>query len=86
VQGTEWRIQTEFYPFGGPAWTAGDIRRSTRFELQQGLIVQLDGAARPPGTGGTTFNNLTLICTCLDPETNPIPSGNPYDFTIPDHG
>ena len=82
ASGARWQLETQFFPFGGPAWEPGDIRRSTRFEMPTGLIVQLDGAARPPGTG-TTFTNLTLICSCLDPETNPIPGPNPYDFTIP---
>lgn len=83
ASGAQWRLQTQFFPFGGPDWEPGDMRRSTRFEAPTGLIVQIDGAAREPGTG-TTFTNLTLICTCLDPETNPIPAPNPYDFTI--HG
>lgn len=86
VLGAEWRLTTEFFPFGGPSWQAGDVRRSTRFEPFAGLLVQLDGAARPPGSGSTTFPNLTLHCSCLDPETNPIPTPNPYDFTIPEQG
>lgn len=85
ASGARWQLQTQFFPFGGPDWEPGDMRRTTRFEVQNGLIVQIDGAARPPGTG-TTFANLTLMCTCLDPETNPIPAPNPYDFTIPGEG
>jgi hypothetical protein len=85
VRGAEWQLTTQFFPFGGPNWEEGDVRRSTRFEPVSGLLVQLDGASRPPGIGGTTFNNLILICSCLDPETNPIPAPNPYDFTIPEH-
>jgi hypothetical protein len=86
VDGAEWRLTTQFFPFGGPSWLAGDVRRSTRYEPFAGLIVQLDGASRPPGSGSTSFTNLTLHCSCLDPETNPISAPNPYDFTIPERG
>ncbi len=86
VQGSQWQLETQYYPFaGGAGWQPGDVRRATRFEPKHGMIVQLDGAARPPGSSGTAFNNLTLVCTCMDPQTNPIPADNPYDFTIPEH-
>lgn len=81
VHGSQWRLQTQFYPFGGPEWQQGDTRLSTSFEPITGLIRRIDGAARPRGKG-MQFDNVTLICTCLDPETNPIPASNPYDFTI----
>jgi hypothetical protein len=29
---------------------------------------------------------IRLICTSLDPETNPIAQPNPYDFTFPQRG
>jgi hypothetical protein len=82
VRGAKWSLQTQFFPFGGPDWQAGDARRSTSFEPKNGLICRMEGATRPPGTGAQ-FNNLTLICSCLDLETNPIPTDNPYDFTLP---
>ena len=85
VRGAEWRLTTQFFPFGGPSWEAGDVRRSTRFEPVGGLLVQLDGASRPPGSG-TTFTNLTLICSCLDPERTPslprIPMTSPFPNTV----
>ena len=87
VQGQAWQLGTQFFPFE-PAvdWQPGAVRRTTRFEPKQGLIVQLDGASHPPSSSSTSFNNLTLICTCMDPETNPIPADNPYDFTLPEPG
>lgn len=84
VQGEEWRIQIEWLtPDSG--WLPSDIRRTTKFVAGEGLIVQLDADARPPGLPNPHYNDLTLICTSLDPETNPIPTGNHYDFTIPEH-
>ncbi|MDT0168436.1 hypothetical protein [Pseudarthrobacter sp. BRE9] len=85
VAGAQWRLRTEFFPFDGPAWLEGDTRAISRFEPGAGLLVQIDGASRPPGRGGP-LTNLRLLCSCLDPETNPIPAPNPFDFTILDYG
>ena len=83
VQGEQWQLQTQFFPFGVPEWKNGAMRAVSRFDLDQGLLVQVDAAARPPGGAGGTFNNASLLCRSLDPETNPLPSGTPPDFTIP---
>lgn len=86
VQGEQWQLQLAWFPFGpGGSWQPSDVRRTTKFVPGAGLIVQLDAAARPPGSASPNFNNCGLTCTSLDPETNPIPTSNPYDFTIPEH-
>lgn len=82
VQGERWTLQTQFFPFGGPAWQDGAMRAVSRFDLDEGLLVQVDAASRPPG-GGHTFTNASLLCRSLDPETNPLPGGIPPDFSIP---
>lgn len=85
VQGKEWAIQIEWLPFGPDAsWQPSDVRRTMKFVAGEGLIVQLDADARLPGLPNPDYNNLTLTCISMDPETNPIPTDNPYDFTIPE--
>lgn len=89
IDGQEWMLEIQHFPFGegqDSNWTMSAVRRSTRFDEGDGLTVQLDGAARPAESPGDTFNNLTLVCTSLDPETHPNPGPNPYDFTVPEHG
>ena len=83
VQGERWTLQTQFFPFGGPAWQDGAMRAASRFDLDEGLLVQVDAASRPAGSAGVTFTNASLLCKSLDPETNPLPGGIPPDFTIP---
>ena len=84
VQGEQWQLQTQFFPFGGPAWKNGAMRAVSRFDRDQGLLVQVDAAARPPGGAAATFNNASLLCRSLDPETNPLAGGIPPNFTIPE--
>lgn len=85
VQGAKWQIEMQYFPFDpGASWRPSDVRESMKFVLGDGLIVQLDGAARPPRLINPQFRNLALTCISMDPEINPIPAQNPYDFTIPE--
>jgi hypothetical protein len=92
VQGSEWQIEMQYFPFDPSAsWRPSQVHESMRFLLGDGLVIQLDGAARPPEVINPQFQNLSLTCTSMDSELNPIPTTNPYDFTIPhsysdDHG
>ena len=89
VQGIEWQLEIQFVEFPSASevsWQPSDVRRSTRFEPEHGLIVQLDEADRPPGSFNPEFKNLSLVCTSMDPAVNPNPTSNPYDFTLPEHG
>lgn len=79
VQGKEWAIEPEWLNLGAD-YVPSDVRRATKFVVNQGIIVTLD--AYIPDFPHPIGGNLTLICTSLDPETNPIPTSNPYDFTI----
>jgi hypothetical protein len=85
VRGTEWTLQVEWFPFGeGATYQPSDVRRTTKFVPGEGLVVQLDAGARLPGRLGKDFDNLTLLCTSIDPELSPVLQANPYDFTIPE--
>lgn len=85
VQGKEWSIQIEWFPFAPDAtYQSSDVRRTTKFVVGKGLVVTLDADANAPGPLNPAYNNLTLICTSIDPEINPIPTTNPYNFTIPE--
>jgi len=89
IDGEAWELELQHLQFGedqDPTWKTSTVRRSTRYDEVSGLIVQLDGATRTAGSAGDAFNNLTLVCTSLDPETHPNPGPSPYDFTIPEHG
>ncbi|MGB7069967.1 MAG: hypothetical protein WBD22_10785 [Pyrinomonadaceae bacterium] len=83
IQGGKWQIEVQYFPFDpGSTWQPSDVRESMKFVPGEGLILQLDGAARPPVLINPKFHNLALTCTSMDPEINPIPTANPYDFTF----
>lgn len=81
VQGEEWTIDMEFLEesVNGGQWTIMPFKRQNRFDLGDGLVVDLDSFTAPDIKIPPP---LQLICTSMDPEVNPIPTDNPYDFTI----
>ena len=85
VDGPRWQIEMQYFPFDEDAtWQPSDVRETRTFLPGDGLIVQLDGAARPPALVNPQYKNLAVTCTSLDPDVNPIPTANPYDFTVPE--
>ncbi len=80
VFGAEWTITLQKrHPSQLAPWILWDAIRTTQFVAPEGLTVIL----RPQpdlAFGGTHMN---LRCISLDPEINPIPTPNPFDFTIP---
>jgi len=85
VLGAKWQIQMEGVPFAiasaGVPFEPSIVRESIKFVLGEGLIVQLDGAFQFEAPDPPTVV-LTLICTSMDPEINPIPTANPFSFTL----
>lgn len=75
VSGAEWTIDLQLV--GGPAlpeWQSFDVVRVTQFVAPEGLTVRLT----------TQYHNMTVLCISMDPDINPIPTPNPFDFTIPE--
>ncbi len=98
VDGGRWTIQIDGHEGGtwvpAEAWPEtdeGGARRRMRFEAGRGLIVSLEtGTWAWHSDLGVPFNDifrsgLRLECVSQDPSTNPIPTANPFDFTVP-HG
>jgi hypothetical protein len=81
VTGTEWTISLQSdWPDRNGNWHPLPALREMTFEPQNGLIVLLGVHPGAPRRGEWAW----LTCTSMDPETNPIPTNNPYDFTIPE--
>lgn len=87
VLGAKWQIHMEGVPFAiasaGVPFEASTVRESMKFVPGEGLIVQLDGAFQFEAPDPPTVV-LTLVCTSMDPEINPIPTANPHSFTFPE--
>ena len=87
VQGAEWRIRLEIIPLAivlpGGQWEPSIVRESMKFLVGEGLIVQLDGTFQFEAPDPPT-PVMSLTCTSADPEINPIPSANPFSFTLPE--
>lgn len=77
VDGAEWIIEILGF-FDGTWRPPTGVTRTTRFvaKKREGLTVHLRGSF--------DFSRVSLICKSMDPETNPIATENPYDFTIPE--
>jgi hypothetical protein len=78
VTGTEWTISLwSDWPDANQNWRPLPVLREMTFEPQNGLVVSLGVHPGAPHRGEWAW----LTCTSTDPETNPIPTSNPYDFT-----
>jgi hypothetical protein len=87
VQGAKWQIEIQYIsPFDPAGWEPAFVDESRKFVLGDGLVVQLDGSARIPVQDPPLFDPqlhlMRLICTSMDPEINPIPTANPFSFTL----
>jgi len=98
VDGGRWTIEIDVDDGGtwvpaeaSPETDEGGARRRMRFEAGRGLIVSLEtGSWAWHDDLGVPFSDIfrpgiRLECVSQDPSTNPIPTANPFDFTLP-HG
>ncbi len=74
VTGVEWTIELVMLPNFLIKPT-----RATQFVVPDGLTVHLISV--PIGIGVRRY--FLLRCISMDPEVHPIPTPNPFDFTIP---
>lgn len=82
VSGEEWTLAMEWNDNNSSGWQASRIRRSAEYTVQGGFTIVL-AADDGPAPGDQDFDDLVLICKSLDPTTDPpLPTSNPYDFTI----
>lgn len=87
VRGAEWQISLELSFTFDDNWASSDVvSRQTEFVPMTGLTITLDSHFRPDDGGDPFFPfvGMILSCTSADPATNPIPTPNPYDFTLPE--
>ena len=89
VEGAKWQLEIQhispFDPVVPNGWEPAVVDESMRFVLGDGLIVELRSFARLPVPTPTVFDAQGLMeftCTSMDPEINPIPTANPFSFTI----
>ncbi len=86
VTGSEWSIAVEHMsltelenpplpPVEVENWTPRKMKRYTRFDPADGLLVQLDTVDLP---------YLSLLLISRDRSINPDRQNNPFDFTLPD--
>jgi hypothetical protein len=85
VDGAEWELTAEWFPFGGEEeYQPCQVRRTTQWLPDAGLVVLLEGATRGSSTLAKDYDNLRVLCRCLDESINPPQRPNPFDFTYPD--
>ena len=85
VAGGEWTLTVEAYrpqDGGGFGWEEPEMRRATRFDPVDGLVVDLEFGIKPGNIIGPVYEYLHLNCLSADPQMNPNATANPFDFTI----
>jgi hypothetical protein len=78
--GAEWTVELQIvWGFGAHTWSSYHVLRTTQFDASEGLLVRLDHRR-------SLFSEITLslLCISMDPDINPVPTPNPFDFTIPE--
>jgi hypothetical protein len=85
VAGDAWQLSMQYFPFDeGATWQNSAVKESKAFVRGTGLVMQVDGANRPPQVVNPVYANLTVLCTYLDQEMSQLPGTNPYNFTLPE--
>lgn len=84
VSGAEWTIDLQMLsPFEPVGWFSFEAVRTTRFMAPDGLTVRLNHGGDHVLFLGPFVLSMTLLCISMDPELNPIPTPNPFEFTFP---
>jgi hypothetical protein len=87
VEGDAWSVDVEFFKEDPVAeWITAVFTRSTAFEREEGLIVELMSGLGDSPSLGEFRPSIRLLCTSLDEETAPPLQPSPYDFTVPETG
>jgi hypothetical protein len=85
VSGAEWTIDLQvLMPFEPMRWTSFEGIQTTRFVAPEGLTVRLNHGGDKVLFLGPFILSMTLLCISMDPDINPIPILNPFDFTAPE--
>lgn len=84
VRGTRWSIELEWNDNVGSGWQPSDVRRSARFTVGEGLVVDLGADDNFPNVRDGDYNDVVVTCRSENPEHTPLhPVMNPYDFSLP---
>ena len=82
VAGEEWTIGFQMrLPHWPHEWVSAGPIPTTQFLAGLGWTVRLSAHG---GYFGPHFARMALLCISMDPDINPIPTPNPFDFTIPE--
>jgi len=83
VDGAEWKIILEWNDGNGSGWHKSELKKVSSFLPDKGFVFILSSDDGFSANQDFDFNDLVLLCRCMDPELNPELKPNPYDFTVP---
>lgn len=66
-------------------WESQPLRRSMRYDAKNGITMRLESVGGPPNLAGILRNNV-VEGVYRDPNANPPPVQDPFDFTYGHHG
>lgn len=82
VSGEQWSISMEWNDNASSGWQPSDIKRSSSYTVQEGLVIMLGADDNYSTQRDSDYNDLILICKSLDPTINPTPPPTIQDFKI----
>ena len=87
VSGAEWTLTLDWNDNASSGWqTSRVIRRSTTFDVDNGLVVVLGIDDNWPANADNDFDDLVIRCQNIDPHLVPwYPHRQTIDFRLPRH-
>jgi hypothetical protein len=79
VTGKLWSVDVQSLNPDSGEWEAPTLRRIMRFDPTDGIVVRLR-TSRPIKIWGNPASNV-IDCVYRDPDANPPPTPDPFDFT-----
>jgi hypothetical protein len=79
VKGAAWFIELQWFSGeAGTGWQKSDVRRSTKFVLEEGLKVNLGADDNTIALQDFDYDDMILTCISMDTEVYPMPyQGHP---------
>lgn len=84
VDGKDWTLGIESWWPPDAGFSSRPIRRSNSFDRINGLVAVIEMGKPPSGEIGPLYDYVHLRCISQDPNVNPAPAPDPFDFTLPE--
>jgi hypothetical protein len=85
ITGELWSADVQSLNPDTQEWESRPVRRTMRYDAKDGITVRLESAGGPPNPVGLRRNNV-IDFVYRDPNANPPPTRDAFDFTYGHQG